>query len=231
MGRCCVMAYIWEFYNENKKFIVSDKNICPYLEVFSTDGDVEYVNIFKRFSKLFLPKRIIQDEKDYIEILNKYINDSKYIELANLAMHYLAQLDRVKALSSIDLISYNIFQDINKNVYGEKLKNDFLSLSRNKQKIILNLLAKYNENDQTETVYDEVLYRCFSKVRIYYEKPTNKVHIYIGEEETKNNKILLKVINYLFLDIGVNIRVMWKNNHFGIIGIDESMMINKISLI
>lgn len=225
------MSYIWENYNENKKFIVSDKNISPYLEVFSTDEDIEYVNIFKRFSELFLPERIIQNEKEYIEILNKYMNDSRYIELANLAMHYLAQLDRIKALSSIDLISYNIFQDINKNVYGEKLKNNFLSLSRDKQKIILNLLAKYNENNQIETVYDEALYRCFSKVRIYYEKPTNKVHIYIGKEETENNKILLRVINYLFLDVGVNIRVMWKNEHFGIIGIDETMIIDNISLV
>lgn len=224
------MAYIWENYKTDKKFTISEE-VSPYLELWDNSEKTVNVNIFFRLSELLFPSSFTKDEKSFHCLWDQYQNNFRYKEIANLLLHAQAQLDRKKGMTVIDILAIGAYQEIQLAVYGEWLRDAFESLELQDKIIILDCLARYNLSGQRTTFFDEAIFRCFAKTQIYYEKSTTKLYIYIEEEKEEKNLNKFAIIEYLFKDIELKTEIMWKREHFGIIGIEQTMKIEEIAMI
>ena len=54
-----------------------------------------------------------------------------------------------------------------------------------------------------------------------------QIVLYINEEKTKENKKKERLIEELFLPLGLNSRVFYKR-HFGLMGVEETMKIGEM---
>lgn len=121
-------------------------------------------------------------------------------------------------------------KDIDQGRYGEEIKEIFDHLQERDKNIVLRYLTKYNLNAQRETVFDGALNALFDKVRLYYENSMDIIYVYIEEDKNEYNQKLYQLCEYFFKDFGIKTEVMWRKEHFGVIGIEDSMIIERITL-
>lgn len=224
------MSYIWNNYSWENKFKVSFYEISPYLEVFSRTDNFVYVNIFYRIYELLMPKAVLYNEELINKQLERYTDNERFSDIANLLMHFIAQTDQLKGIRLQEIMERISRKEIGQGRYGDDTKERFNSLQERDKDIILRYLAKYNLGSQRETVFDGVLNALFSKVRLYYEHSTEIIYVYIEEDNHEYNIKLYKLCEYFFKDFGIKTEVMWKQEHFGVIGIEDSMIIDEITL-
>lgn len=225
------MAYIWSDYDPKIKYRIDFGRISPYLEVWEREGNTVYVNVFYRLCEFLFPQEVAGDRKRFAELMERYEEDPRWQEIANLLMHWIAQADRQKGLSLQELVMWRVQEDILAGRYGDWLKEQFFGITEGQKDILLWYLAEYSQKRQRVVVYGSVLHRIFHTVRLYYEKSTGIVHLYIGQEQNEENAKLLAIIDYLFRDREIKVQVMWRGEHFGVIGVDETMRIGITALI
>ena len=69
--------------------------------------------------------------------------------------------------------------------------------------------------------YDSIIYK--------EKKQKNKIIIYINREKSKENTTKLKILELLFLEFGLELKVFWEN-HFGVVNVDETVKIDEIAV-
>ena len=178
------------------------------------------INSFRRRIKT-------NDEKTEVNLVLK--NFKKNVE--NNAINYLKELDFVSGTTVIDVICEKISEDIKNEVLGRKLKKYFLLLNREEQEFVSLLIynQKINNVNCTKNFKLGIKY-FFSDSLIYREKKQkNKIIIYINKEKNKLNIGKIKILELLFLELGLELRVFWKN-HFGVVNVDETVKIDEIAV-
>lgn len=207
------MPYIWEEYSSDKRFRIADR-VCPYVEVFGNNQiDVE-INPMLRFSEII--------DRDTIGF-----DDSGDVQ--NIVFHYLAQLDRVKGLSYFQTVIENIRNEIIDGYWGETVGKVWKELSSHDQEIIVSVLAQRLLNDR-KSFFMDVLGKLFPESSVCYEEKTDLYYLYIRAEENLYNAQLLTIVKVLFWNMNHNILTIWKE-HYGIIGTDDTMHIERIQVV
>ena len=120
-----------------------------------------------------------------------------------------------------------IEKEIEKVFYGEKIKNIYTNLSKKEQMIILSLLNYKNKIDNKKSLFCEAVRKIFPKAIFYFYKEKRKFLLYIAENDTEENIDKMLLIEDLFLDNICSLEVFW-NKHFGIIGENNTMNIDKM---
>ncbi len=252
------MAYVWTDYDENKKYKIASHNFIPGVEVANSKSKEIDVNVLPRLFPYLFPIGAIVDSDEIIKIskenesvesddrieflcqrlVEKYETNPFYQQLFNLLVHAYAQMDRKMSMQLIDVLIDMYLEKIKNNVYGYKAAAIFSHCSVDQQHTILRFLVKSRLSDGRHNYYGEVLSHIFHDIKIYYEKNTKLVHIYINadkddviENSLSNNGELLKLIDYFFKDIAINTRVMWRGELFAVIDIPEMMVIDKMGII
>lgn len=225
------MAYIWENDTPDCTYRVSQNGISPYMEVWEGETGIIPVNIFYRLFDLLLPKDVADTAEKVDSLLQQYETDGRYQELADIWMHFIARLDRTKGIGLQEMLSAIKRQEIEKGWYGAQVREQFSRLSSTDASILLRYLAKYDLVRQRETMFDAVLFTLFPEVRFYYEHSTGILHIYLGAEKDAYHTNLYGLCQILFQDMGIHTEVMWKGEHFGIIGVEETMSVGQTALI
>lgn len=222
------MAYIWQEYSKNNRFVISFEGISPYMEVWDfNDKNNISVNPFCRIGEILFPD---EDAEKIIELSGKYENDKNFTDIVNLIIHEIAQTDRIKGIDLMFIYSHIEKKFIMDGKYGKECTALFNSIPKNKQDILLRYLAKYDMSNQRENVFDSALNALFEGVKMYFEHSTGVVHIFINEKKTEENLKVYSLVSILFKDVNVNDEVTWRN-HFGIIGFDNVMIQDEIQLI
>ena len=222
------MAYIWQEYDKNSRFVVSFEGMSPYMEVWDLYNKKNIsVNPFYRIGDMLFP---FEDAEKITDLADKYKNYGSYADIVNLIIHEIAQVDRIKGIDILFFCSCIEKKLILSGKYGNECAEIFESVSENKQNIILRYLAKYDMSNQRENVFDSSLNALFKGVKMYFENSTGIVHIFINERKTEENLKTYSLASLLFKDINVNDEVTWCD-HFGIIGFDEVMIQDSIQII
>lgn len=222
------MSYIWQEYSRNNRFTVSFERISPYMEVWDmNDKNNISVNPFYRIYEIIFPD---DDPEKIIELAYKYDNIPQYKDIVNLLIHEIAQTDRLKGTDLLFVMELIEERFIQEGKYGHECRSLFNSVSAEKQELILRYLSKYDISDQRENVFDSVLSAMFDDARMYYERSTEHVHIYINEVASDENINALSLASILFKNINIQTEVTW-DNHFGIIGFDNVMKQDSIQII
>ena len=212
------MEYLWQQYDKNNKYVIAQNLLSPYSEVQGmVDGYIE-VNPLFRFEKIF--RSLFSNNDSILDI-----NLKKEIE--NILIHYLTDLDFYYGMHKFVLEEEQIEKEIEKDFYGEKIKNIYTNLSKKEQMIILSLLNYKNKIDNKKSLFCEAVRKIFPKAIFYFYKEKRKFLLYIAENDTEENIDKMLLIEDLFLDNICSLEVFW-NKHFGIIGENNTMSIDKM---
>ena len=73
--------------------------------------------------------------------------------------------------------------------------------------------------------------KCFFPDSIIYQKKyeRKKVVIYINREKKKENRCKVKIMEHLFLPLGVTVKYYWKH-HFGVINVEKTLKLGEVSV-
>ena len=186
-------------------------------------------NVIKKESKInsFRHRNnIAKEEKENISVLRNF---KKNIE--NNAINYLQELDFMSGTTVINVICEKILEDIKKGILGISLKKYFLFLNIEEQQYIALLI--YNEkinNVNCMRNFRLGIKYFFIDSLIYRQKSEkNKIIVYINKPKSRSNIAKIKILELLFLELGMELKVFWQN-HFGVVSVDETAKIDEIAV-
>ena len=210
------MSYIWEDYDENNKYVIN-KSVTPYLEVFDNSTHEIAVNPLLRFASIF--ENIITNLSEYADSLN------------NIALHYLAMLDKSFGMNYFQMLLEKIRNDFINGYYGQKVKYLWEIMNDEDKNTSLYYTALRLLNDD-KSFFMEALGKSFPASSLAYDKESALYFLYIGAENTSYNKSKLKLLITLFANINMTLKLktVWKY-HYGVIGDQNTMRINAIQIV
>ena len=222
--------YLWAASGKNIKFI-SEEGYSPYLEIngdflneFRMENEIK-VNPFIRFNSIFSNfLEIFQEteEEKYKEIRKKFIHE---------VLMCLREMDYITGTTIINIYCEKILKDIERGVFGDELIADFKKLTEEeKNAMVLLYYDKIVTGKEGFDVFSNGI-KCFFPDSIIYQKKyeRKKVVIYINREKKKENKLKVKIMENLFLPLGVKVKYYWKN-HFGVINVEKTLKLGEVSV-
>lgn len=233
------MSYIWENYDKKNYYYIPKNNVSNYQEVWSyNDSKIVPVNVYNRFMDVFYPKEfVINKDLNQKEIRQRlrqleqrYKNDEKIKDIVNIIIHQLAMWDRFAGVTLEDIEMSLLYDDIKNGLYGKYLMDEIDSLKKEDLYFILKELVRSNSLKNKKTLFDEVLYLLFGKVIFYKKNMDNKIIVYIEQFRNEYREKVFNIAKYLFADMQLEIEVFWANEHFGIIGNESTMHIDRINI-
>ncbi len=228
------MNYVWEvpIRAKHQQVDLSDvnfklsQNFSPYLELsneFLNKKEVQpqiEVNPYYRFFTIFR-QLFSADYYKYDELRNV---------LFDLLIHFLAQTDSYQGMDKIEFYQKFIRRDIKNNAFGTVVKDCFEYFTLAEINILLEQIYKFYSIGKHFFFLEETVKKIFSKIIFYLkQRGDNEVILFINEAKTDKNKAKLKIIKEIFLPLDYKLEVYWQD-HFGIIGVEETMQINKIAI-
>ena len=209
--------YLWQLIQQEK--ITNEKNIITISDrrsIFEVVGKNK-IDIFYRFEEIF---KSYVAYKGNLLYRNEKFDEKSFEYLENEVFHILGELDLLRGISEKWYINTVIKENL--------LKFVDLSCFNEKQiDLICDYYYKIKQIGNNTKIFIEVLKDIFGRVKFYYMD--KKVLIVIDKHQDSLNLKKYKALEDIFLDLTVKVRVFWKYP-FGIIGENETMLINSIEI-
>lgn len=230
------MNYLWEamLYLKEEgieydqiRFQVA-KVYSAYLEVSNIylnqisleDKGILEINPFYRFWEIF--KDLYAPESaDGVDI-----KDS----ITNVILHGLAENDCKSGMTKESYYKKLLYQDFKAGRYGEHIRTGLELFCDMEKELILSALLCQYETGHSLDLFKHVLASFIDDTIVYSNRSNpDELIIYIG---SKREDLLEKRIDFfiaIFLDIRYQVSLYFEH-HFGIIGIDETMIVDRIAM-
>ncbi|EAZ84141.1 iron-dependent peroxidase [Lysinibacillus fusiformis] len=228
------MNYIWDLLikTEDEGFQTKDiyfhlaQIYSPYMELSPqllnsqvVEQHVEvnpYYRYFQIFKDLFHPDHT--SDKEFRDCL------------LDITLHFLAEIDRMQGMNKKEFYIRFILRDIQANVFGKRVRDHIKLFSKKEQEIVaLNMLRLYQTGEEIYLIKD-TLKNIFKNCFIYVKSEEKaELLLYIQQKKTEKNSKKVELIQEIFLPVGYHIEVYWQY-HFGIMGLEETMMLDRIAL-
>ena len=210
------MSWLWKNYNPDAVFETAGLLSSPREEMTEDKTGIRTVNPLLRFGDVFAPL--------YRESFDKGDLPLKAIE--NLFYHLLANLDRTRGVRALSLFRNEIKDAIVAGDYGAELADVFKLLSPIERDGIATLIYRQNQSGSRRLYYPEGLRLLFPGCLLYFNEDERRFAIVLPADETPQNKLKIRLLEYFFLDILANSPRYFWNRHFAIIG-EESGRIDQ----
>ena len=216
------MQYIWEVVLAAEKNGIREADLryevaevrSPYLEVSFSDLNTQTVeqtvvevNPFYRFFDIF---------SEILDINQKEYEKTREI-FVDTVFHYLALTDLRMGMSKKDYYLKFLAEELESGQFGSKAK------------AAMRLFSRYEKR------YLEIFKWLFQEIyinsMIYVSMDcANELYIYVGSAETQEERERVQFLLDTFLPIGMRTEVFYLE-HFGILDMEETMVIDKVLLI
>ena len=164
------------------------------------------------------------------ELLNPDLTGQKELraELFNMVFHILANLDLQEGLNKRVLTGRLIIKSIEQGRYGGEIRELFTILNKWEKVIVADgIQDKYNYLREIE-VFKKVFKSIYSDSLIYdFPGKEEELVLFINEKKTPKNQKKEKLLEKLFLPVGLRCRKTWEH-HFGIMDVDETMVLGEL---
>lgn len=227
------MNYIWDItlqahidgIKKNQLFFEQGANISPWYEQSFPninqnrveDTRIE-INSLYRFDNIF--GKYLQD--GFLE----HIDFKKYF--FDLVIHFLCEVDLSKGITKESIYLSKIKSDIENNIWGKNIKNKFLEFEN--IDIIITLILLQLRVGSSILIFKRALKSIYPNVLLYQMKnQPNLLLIYFGMKKTQKELKKIEFIQDMFLPLGFITRLFW-DKHFGVCGIDSTMVTGEIEL-
>ncbi len=202
------------------------ESYSPYMELSNPalnftliDPEVE-INPYYRFYALF---------KDFFDINNPEDLEFRQV-FFDIAIHFLAEIDRRHGLNKREYYLKFILNDLTNELLGPLIRRKLPLFTKKELQIIANNLLNLYTTGEMLYLLKDTIRQIFLNSLIYanYESK-NELLFFINYEKTAANEAKLDGILSLFLPIEFRTEIYWQK-HFGIIGHEETMLIDQIAL-
>ena len=230
------MKYLWEAALEAQKenipleyihFVHSTNSSAymelalPYLNQTGFDDEIEIeVNTYFRFYSIF--KDIFSPDQSEFPNLRE--------SLTNLILHALMENDVRRGMTKEEYYKKMLILDIENGVIGDAAKRIFPILKKEEQEILLSGWLRNYQVGNSLAIFIDMVHGLIDDSIIYHNNDCPKeILIYTALKKTNETEVKIQCLVDLFLDIEYQLEIFYEY-HFGIIGIDDTMIIDEIAL-
>ena len=231
------MQYIWEVVLAAEKNGIREADLqyevpevrSPYLEVSFYDLNTQTVeqtavevNPFYRFFDIFsgvldinIPVLAAADQQDFVDAV----------------FHYLALTDLRMGMSRKDYYFKFLVEELESGQFGRKAKAAIQLFSSYEKKYIVLALMDVISSRNYREIFKWLFQEIYQDSIIYKSMDcANELYIYVGSAETQEERKRVQFLLDTFLPIGVRTEVFYQE-HFGILEVEETMILDKVLLI
>lgn len=200
----------------------------PYLELareclnetwLEENQEIE-INPYFRYHEIF---------KDMFQIGEEENMEFKQT-LMDILIHINFETDRYAGMDHHAFYAAFLEESLRNGAFGRSIKNHWQILNPKESRQLAQGVMELYFSGEMLPVLKETLLLLFPKAGIYFHFYHKKeIIIYTAVEKNSERIKKIEIIKELFLPIEYEMQVYWKN-HFGIIGIEETMMLDQLEL-
>lgn len=148
----------------------------------------------------------------------------------DICMHYLARIDLMSGLSKYEYYRWLLTEDIIRRRFGGRIRSGFMSFTAAEKKIVIGNLLQLCRTGNYLQVFKRTVTAIYPQGIIYESKDSaDELLVYLGKKETDAERMRINLLINLFLPLCENVYIFY-NHHFGIIGVEETMMLDEMVL-
>ena len=150
--------------------------------------------------------------------------------LFDSVMHYMVQLDLRQGLSKQEYDLRFLLRDILDEVCGAEAARVIRCFEDGQLRKILRLILKLYQCGSSIYLFREVM-RCLYPDSLVYasNEAIRQVLIYVGVKKNTEEQEKLDFLTDMFLPVNYDIYLFWEN-HFGIVDVEETMVLDEMVL-
>lgn len=229
------MNYAWEAVLQAEKAGMGRDNLrfveavfpSPYIEVSMID-----LNLLAPEENRVEINPLYRFENIFGKLFDKNVEEMAQTRglFFDLCMHYIIQLDLREGLAREDFYCDMAAKDIRKGRYGRQAGIRFGLFSKEKQKKILCAYIHLLKSGNYLEEFRKVMTGLYSDVFIYENNETaHELLVYLGVRETAQERERAAFLLELFLPMQETVHMFYEH-HFGIIGVDETMVADEMAI-
>ena len=227
------MNYAWEAVLQAEKHgrdrdslrFVQASDPSPYIEVSvmdlnqeSPEEDRVEINPLYRLGDV-LGQLFDRNIKGYTSLRNVFFD---------VCMHRIVRLDLREGLSKEDFYHSLIIHDIEEGIYGQTAQRRFSLFSKADRKNIVRVYLQLLKTGNYLEEFRSVMLRVYPQVFIYENNETAyELLVYLGVEESEAERERTAFLREMFLPMQETVHWFY-GHHFGIIGVDETMIMDEM---
>lgn len=227
------MNFLWDIalkaqgVPEEELFFCQAKEYSPFYEqAFPClnerevqEGRIE-LNLLLRFDHIF--QDILAQEEGKASDFREYLIDA--------ALHMLLYTDLRHGLSKRDIYIRKIRQELEEGIFWKEASEVFRAMPMERRNRLAALTLTQMQTGSSLMIFRKSIKVIFSDAVIYQIKDDRKkILLYLREDKTESREKELRLLQDMFLPIRYELRVFWKY-HFGIIGVEDTMQMDKIAI-
>jgi hypothetical protein len=228
------MNYLWDLVikaagdgiDQDKLIFAPAKRYSAYMELSNENLNFQDVtprvelNPYYRFDAIF---------KDLINVNYQELAELREV-LFDITIHFLTGIDLRQGMNKTEFYLRFIIKDLTGGVLGEDAGKRFALFTPAEQETIAqNWLQLYIGGEMLHLLRRSVR-RIFPDSSIYANYETgNELLFFIPYPQTRENQTKLEFLDALFLPLTFRTVVYW-TDHFGVIGMEETMVTDHIAL-
>ncbi len=149
----------------------------------------------------------------------------------DIFIHYISTLDLRTGLSRQEYYLRFLLEDILDNVYGEEMAEAIRHTKKDKLRPILRLIIRLYQCGGSIDLFRDVMRLMYPGSIVYINnEKARQVLIYIGIKETEAERNKICFLCDTFLEVNYETLLFWEH-HFGIIGVDNTMLLDEMVLV
>jgi len=230
------MNFLWEAMLQAKRQGIpkSDirfraaSNYSAYMEVSEPclnqnkveKGSVIEVNPYYRFYEIF--KDMLHPDMTEFPQLRE--------NLTNLIFHQLAENDQLSGMTREEYHKKLLYRDFEQGVFGKKAKEAMQLFQKEEQEILLSGLLRQYETGSSLDLFTDIIKGLISNHIVYHSNQNSyEILIYVGQKKGKTIVEKLNFLIHMFAEVTYDIEIYYEY-HFGILGMEETMVIDEITM-
>lgn len=234
------MNFIWDVvlqaarddFESHKLFFKPARNFSPYYEQsFScinqrhVDAAEIEINPLYRFAPIF-EYLLHPDVKDLV-----FENQRQFILFYfDLTTHILSEIDLCHGMTRREFYIRKIRQEMLSGIFGETVKAGMEQLKRERQISVADEFLKVIETGSSVHSFCHIMKQIFEGCIVYQSRAhPQKLYVYIGRERDEQLQKQWQMLRETFLPLDIEVKEFWAE-HFGILGIKETMKIDGIAI-
>ena len=230
------MNYLWEVLLGAKQQGIAESGIrftvakeySAYMEVSNLflnqkeimSGQVVEVNPYYRFYDIF--KELYQPEmKEYTKL-----RDS----LTNLVFHLLAENDLLSGMTREEYYKKLLYRDLTEGAYGMVAKAAVEMMDRDEREIVLSGLLRQYQTGSSLDIFKDMMEALVPHNIVYHSNENfYEIFVYVGGKRNRETEAKMNFLLQMFIELPYCVDIYYEH-HFGIIGVEETMRIDEITL-
>ncbi len=230
------MNYLWNVLLQAKKEQIEEKKLRFQM--------AKYYSAYMEISNLYLNQSKLTE--DFLIEVNPYyrffdifkdmfqLNLTEYEELrtslTNLIFHQLAQNDVLSGMTKEEYYKKLLYKDFQSGKFGESNKKRMEYFNREERETILSGLLRQYETGSSLDLFKDMMEALILNNIVYNSNQNpHEILIFIGQRERKELSEKVQFIIEMFLEIPYEVDIYYEH-HFGIIEMEETMIIDDIML-